>query len=145
MEQTKKPQFQIGDVVDYDDSFVVSADSDLSDEEWFKPGCTGIIFDLWEEPDPNREDPYAFGIKWFGEDEGISQHFTHEIALCEGMKNKELCSKCEYSDLCPYLPEIVRCDISEFGQLRGEGKVDYDICKQRKCIRLGICLTNRWL
>jgi hypothetical protein len=68
-----------------------------------------------------------------------------DVVRCEGLKDKEVCTNCEYRDLCPHLQEIARCDISEFGQFRGEGELDFDICEQRKCKHLGVCLTNRWI
>jgi len=153
MPRKKQPKYKVGEVVIYSQIL-----PDLEEEEedydpdekshWYKPGCIGIIVDVWDDKDKSREDddcyePYGYSIYWFNE--RITSNFAHEISRCIGIKDKILCKDCEHRELCPHLPDIARCEISEFGQVRKEGEYNPDVCKQRQCTHFGVCLTTRFI
>ncbi len=89
------------------------------------------------------EEPVWFTVYWFR-----SQLINTgcDVVLCEGLKDKVVCTNCEHRDSCLHLQEIARCDNSEFGHFRGDGnKVDTHICEQRGCEHYSMCITNKWI
>lgn len=109
---------------------------------------------LWRLPEGIRgvvtfvnEDHYYsadidYNVYWFSGK--LLPHAADEVIKCHGARragDKEFCSQCEYKVLCPHMRKIVLCDISEFG----EKKYNIDICKKRKCKRLVICATERFI
>lgn len=118
--------FKIGDVVESERDIVAPE------------GSKGIVILEYVEDSPPDYDIY-----WYGS--GVGGVFREDLRYCKGAQDKSLCRRCEYHDLCPNLDEIVRCDISEFGEWRAEGILDYHICRQRKCRHLDMCLSEKWL
>ena len=101
---------------------------------------TGVI-----TSSPNNKQWY-YSIELFNELNPLGAVFVDsQLSLCEGINTPNICIECEYRDLCPHLQDIARCKISEFGQLRREGKYNPDVCKQRQCKHLGVCLTTRFI
>lgn len=123
----KQPQeFKVGDIVESKQDIVAPE------------GSKGIIILEYVEGSPPDYDIY-----WYGS--GIASVFKEDIRRCGGMEEKNLCGQCEYNNLCPYLDEIVRCDISEFGEWRMDGESDLNVCRQRKCKYLDVCKSENWL
>ncbi len=123
----KQPQeFKLGDIVESKQDIVAPE------------GSKGIVILEYIEGSPPDYDIY-----WFHS--GIASVFREDLKLCAGMEDKNLCKHCEYNNLCPNLDEIVRCDISEFGEWRMEGESDVEVCRQRKCKYLDVCMSENWL
>ena len=152
----KQSKFNVGDVVRYDE--IVP-----------KAGVKGIILTVdYEGIKKRTDDPYEYLFMWFDkrltlgdvvrsqvedweEDDGIEDTgnwivvYADDLEICEGMEIKTRCNNCAYEDLCSLLRETVLCENSEFGLLRGEGKLDIDLCKRRGCKHLYTCSSYRWL
>ena len=92
----------------------------------------------------SRYEYVDYGVYWFNLGM-ILWCNVEDLIRCKGVRHKRLCNECEHRDLCPHLQEIVRCDISEFGQLETGGKIYSTVCEQRRCKHLGVCLGNRWI
>jgi hypothetical protein len=123
----KQPQeFKVGDIVESKQDIVAPE------------GSKGIIILEYVEGSPPDYDVY-----WY--DSEIASVFREDIRHCGGIEEKNLCRRCEYNNLCPHLDEIVRCDISEFGEWRMEGEPDLNVCRQRKCKYLDVCKSENWL
>jgi len=101
-------------------------------------GIKGVVI-----VEPSQDEPHLCVVYWYNFYQEVV--FTDEIVQCEGITDNKLCSVCEHNSLCPHMPDIARCDISKFGEYRGEGKYNPDVCKQRQCEYLGVCLTNRFI
>ncbi len=122
----QQQEFKVGDVVESKNRIVAPERS------------KGIVILEYIEDYPPDYDVY-----WYHS--GVGSVFREDLRHCQGTEEKSLCRQCEYNDLCIHLDEIVRCDISEFGEWRTEGKLDYDVCRQRKCKHLDVCLSENWL
>ena len=123
----EQPQeFKVGDIVESKNNIVAPE------------GSKGIVILEYIEDSPPDYDVY-----WH--DSGVGSVFVEDLKRCKGMDEKSLCMQCEYNDLCRRLDEISRCDISEFGEWRTEGKQDYDVCQNRKCKHLDVCMSEKWL
>lgn len=156
MSLKKKSKFSVGDVVRYDEIVPLG-------------GVKGIIVTVDNEGiGRGTDDPYEYIFMWFdrkltlddvirpqvedweehdgSEDTGnFIVAYADTLKICEGIEVKAHCNNCAYEDSCSLLRETVLCENSEFGLLRGEGKLDIDFCEQRKCKHKYTCLLNRWL
>ena len=122
----QRQEFKVGDVVE--------SKNDIVSPE----GSKGIvIFEF------NEDSPPDYDVYWYGSE--VGSVFREDLRHCEGLDEKELCIRCEYNDSCHHLDEIARCDISEFGEWRAEGKLYFYVCRQRKCRHLDVCLSEKWL
>jgi hypothetical protein len=65
----------------------------------------------------------------------------YELELCDTND----CSQCKSHEKCSQITHIARCDISESGQSRGEGKYNPTICEERNCKYRFICGTQHTL
>jgi hypothetical protein len=139
--QKKQPKFKVGDVVEdctrvkysrHKGEFNYQIKKALFET---RQGFRGIVIEYW------RGTSDKYDVYWF--DNGSIEPRVHSnwIKRCSGLRNKKLCNECGHNDFC----NIARCDISEFAQLRGEGKYNPDVCKQRQCKYLGRCLTTRFI
>jgi len=122
----KQPEFKIGDVVESQNSIVAPLSS------------KGIVIFKYSEDSPPDYDIYWYSSK-------LSSVFQEDLKLCNGLNNKGLCLVCKYKYLCPYMYEIVNCDISEFSEWRIEGESDHHVCRERKCKHFNICAMKKWL
>ena len=122
----QQQEFKVGDIVESKNDIVAPE------------GSKGIIISEFMEDSPPDYDVY-----WYRSE--VGSVFREDLEHCEGMEEKGLCIRCEYNDLCLHLDEIARCDISEFGEWRTEGELDYYVCRQRKCRHLDVCLSANWL
>jgi hypothetical protein len=120
---SKKLRRKIGDIIECCDKYSS------------KYKNKGIIICKYETIPPSY-----YIIYWFSSGK-LDSVFEGDVKKCEGIGNNMLCSNCKNMDLC----QIARCEFGEFGQLRGEGKYNPDLCWQRKCIHTSACLANRWL
>jgi|GEM_PF-2707086 len=118
--------FKVGDVIESKNAIVAPE------------GSKGIVILEYVEDSPPDYDIY-----WYCS--GVGDVLKEDLRHCQGTEEKSLCSPCEYNDLCLNLYEITRCDISEFGEWRVEGKPDYYVCQQRKCRHLDVCRSEKWL
>ena len=132
----QKPDFNIGDVV-----------------EWalniWTHGVKGIIVAAKSDsPESSHGFLYAFygfhNLLNDGEqypDESRVMTITSEfLRAC-----RDSCKDCKYEDICSQMKEIAACNNSEFGQLRGAGKYDPDVCEQKKCHHLLVCGMNKFI
>ena len=122
----QQQEFKVGDIIQSKNDIVAPE------------GSKGIVISEYIEDSPPDYDVY-----WYNS--GVGSVFREDLKFCKGMEEKSLCSQCEYNDLCLHLDEIARCDISEFGEWRTEGKLDYYVCQQRKCRHLDVCRSENWL
>jgi hypothetical protein len=97
-----------------------------------------VLMELVEDPPPDYE------VYWYNTRQTESV-YREDLRQCKGMRSKKVCSACEHSLICSHLPEIVNCQISEFGQWMFKGKYNPDVCKQRQCKHLVVCLTTRFI
>lgn len=125
MVQKRQQEFKVGDVVESKNKVAAPE------------GSKGIIIQEYIEDCPPDYDVY-----WFSS--GVVSVIREDLRYCSDTKSKNLCKQCEYYDICLSLSEIVRCDISEFGEWRTEGERDFSICKQRECKHLDACLSINW-
>ncbi len=103
-------------------------------------GSKGIVIEeTWFTRLETGEEEH-YGVYWFYSGKAY-QCPIQMLRHCEGEKRKKLCKECEHNDLCPHLKEIVLCDISEFRK----GKIDIDVCKERKCKQLFYCGSHRFI
>lgn len=139
MPRKKQPKFQVGDVFVWE-----RPKSDPRALSGAPITISGVVFKYTK----HRVTEFKESVKvmcfdmerrvfWYG--------YFGNMHRCKGMKDINLCKQCEHSSLCSHLRDIVRCDISEFGQLRREGKYNPDICKQRQCKHLWVCGTKRFI
>jgi hypothetical protein len=134
MPRTKEPKFKVGDAVE-----IINFAPDVE--------VKGIVVEIKTDIEPQYRLCFFEPIDEF-EEIDMDKDCKNTLTIIEERLircRKKYCKECEYNRACPDLKEIVRCDISEFGQLRGEGKYNSDVCWQRKCIHTSMCLTNRWL
>lgn len=123
---TQQQEFEVGDVVESQDNIVAPMKS------------KGIVIQKHIEDCPPDYDVY-----WYSSE--LGGVLKQDLKRCNGMENRDLCELCEYKYLCPNINDIVRCDISEFGEWRMEGELDIDTCKQRNCKHISECSLKKWL
>lgn len=122
MSPKKRQRYKVGDIV-----IKIFTTSPWVEER-------GIVIDI--DTKSEWKAIYWFLSREVLEDAGAWYRF------CEGMKSKNICINCEFIDLCRVLPDLAHCDISVFGEWRGVGEYDIDICKQRQCEHLVFCATD---
>jgi len=127
-----EPKFKVGDVVDLRAIWGGSFATPCPPEDHM-----GVIVLI----NSKSKRKWDYQVYWFSEDSYLL--FEDDLMPCIGLEKKWLCRKCEDKDLCRHLPAIVRCDISEFGRLRGEERKteNCDKCKNNRTL----CYTKRWL
>lgn len=119
-------EFKVGDIVESRNVIVAPE------------GSKGVVISEYVEDSPPDYDIFWFHL-------GVGSVFREDIRHCQGTEEKNRCGQCGDNNTCIHLEEICRCDISEFGEWRAEGKLDYDVCRQRKCRHLKVCLSGKWL
>ncbi len=129
MRRRKWTIYKVGDIVSYIPPF----------SQITLGGGKGILLETVMDDEPFYDIAYHLYERRIGSYEGVP--FIH----CDGASRKEICNDCEYENLCRVLPDIIKCDISEFAEYTGKGKRNFDICKQRQCKYLGRCLTTRFI
>lgn len=131
-------KFKLGDVVE------VASLNILGSKGY---GLRGVIVRLEYLPkDRYQPSGYWYDVKLFNsppELMPIEGGFASDFKICEKIRDK--CNNCGINEICPHLPDIARCEFSEFGQMRGEGKRDNDVCEQRKCEHRFLCATKRFI
>ena len=125
MVQEHQQEFKIGDVVESQNNVVAPVST------------KGIIILEYTDDRPPDYDVY-----WYNS--GVISVIREDLRHCKGIEHKRLCLQCEYDDICPNLGDIVRCDLSEFGEWRAEGERDFSVCRQRECKHLDVCQSINW-
>ena len=137
--------FKVGDIVYYNtthrkgNSVAGIVSVVWNEENSEKPSCFVTLFEPVAKSEIMLEDEP--GVELLG-----TYAFENELTLCEGMTNKNFCEVwCEDKSRCSDLREIVLCPISDFSQLRHEGKYNPEVCKQRNCKHFDECQDSKWL
>ena len=100
----------------------------------------GVIIELI--PTEDESEPFFYTVYWY-KFRSVVQGC--DVVLCEGVESRELCNDCDFTELCSVLPDIVLCDISEFGEWRSGNKRSLELCEQRRCPHRFMCGGRRFM
>jgi len=132
-----QPKFKIGDAIEIV-NFVPDIEAKAIVVDIFNHHHYRLwFFEPMDEFDIDMDDKYKNILT-------IEEDASGRFILCD----TEYCNECEYNELCPHLPDIARCEFSEFGQLRKGSKtigipLDTEACI--KCEHRGVCWGQRFI